>query len=146
MARSPLDRHAPTVRELTGQGRSDLEIAEELGLSRDQVRRIRRRHRIPCGPTTGGQPMRPVPPALPVPYALSNLAAWTRMLAAADAVQWRRMRAAVCQVHRLGTGCGDEALIVAAQKDRRTAEQLAEAYLLRYRAAWPQQATKGTGS
>lgn len=149
----------PQIAELAEQGLYDRQIGERLGLTRVQVANLRQRNRIPAG-NPASRPPKPAPfdlydepepetsPGATVEYPSErpNNATWCALLARADAVWLRRMRVAVCDVLRIPQGTNDEGMILAAQKDRRTAEELAGAYLLRYRAAWPQQATKGTGA
>lgn len=135
---APLAQYADQVRDLNARGWRDGKISEELGISVKQVEGIRRRHGIESlgrgRPSKAANAMLDHAPAAARPVAdpdASANARWCAMLAKADEVTWTLMRNAVCKVLKVDPRIGDEGLLVAAQHDRRSAEELANAYLLR---------------
>lgn len=132
--RHSLKGFAPKVAELAGQGKFDGEIADELGLTKAQVQGIRARHHIGAANGPGRGPVR-VPvraplPLLDLPSGSPANARWCALLAAADERAWLGMRRAVCKALRVPSRISDETMIVAAQQDPRTPDELADAYLL----------------
>lgn len=117
------------VAELAAAKWGDREIGAEVGLTKAQVAGLRARHLISAGRPRGAQPSHrrrdPAPMVDGTPYER-----WCALLAGADEPTWRAMRRTVCRVLRLSPDVGDEALIVAAQRDPRTAEELANAFML----------------
>lgn len=130
--RHSLKGFAPKVAELAGQGRFDAEIADELGLTKAQVQGIRARHHIGAAHRPGRGPVQvPVRPPWPdLPSGSLANARWCALLATADGRMRLEMRRAVCKALRVPSSVSDETMIVAAQQDPRTPDELADAYLL----------------
>jgi hypothetical protein len=118
------------IAELAGQGLGDREIAEEMQLTKAQVFGIRTRYQIPAGRQRGCGPVVAGPAGPLVPSDVAPNVRWCALLAAADGRVWSGMRRAVCQALQLSTGVSDETMIVAAQQDPRSPDELADAYLL----------------
>jgi hypothetical protein len=128
------------VARLAELGMSDPSIAAELGIGVYSVRRAREAAgAIPSGgtpvPPEKRIPLDPwIPPAEPSGTVYGT--AWKALVREAEQLhddgqraRWHRLRAVVRQVLGLAYGCSDEAYCVAAIKDKRSAEELAQAYL-----------------
>jgi hypothetical protein len=134
------ESYADRVRALAGKSMSDPQIGRELGLTKKQVERVRRANGIEAGGKPGGQPgsrwSDDDPPLCDRRRSVADpdsaQGRWVAMLEAASGSEWMVMRDVVRDVLRVGDRVGDVGLIVAAQRDPRTAEELAGSYLLRY--------------
>lgn len=140
--RSIAESYAGRVRELAEKGMSDPEIGRELGLTKKQVERVRRANDIDAGGKPGGQRgprwVDDNPPLCDRPRSVADPESaqgrWVAMLNDASPWEWFAMREVVCNVLGVGDRISDVGLIAAAQRDPRTAEELAGTYLLRYQA------------
>lgn len=136
------ESYADRVQELAEKSMTDPEIGRALGLTKKQVERVRRANGIDAGGKPGGQPgprwVDDDPPLCDRPRSLADPESaqgrWVALLEAASPSEWMWMREVVRRVLGVGERIGDVGLIVAAQKDPRTAEELAATYLFRYHA------------
>lgn len=134
------------IADLLRYGFSIVQVCELTGRSATAVKRIRDEHGIPAHPM--GCPQKIVqPPDLadetdPEPYvplvdavftARPNQRQWLAVLAAADPAEENRLWRDIRRALRVGKSVSEEAVVLAAVHDPRSADELAALYLAAYR-------------